>query len=1800
MGQSYRIRTELGVNKTINVQLDQQFEFLEILSLTLQQEDIYIKSCSQYGVVVGRVTANNGFGIPNARVSIFIPITPVDESNPIISSIYPYKSPNDINEDGYRYNLLPYEKSYSSHSATGTLPSRLDTLTGSTAVEIYDKYYKYTAKTNESGDYMIMGVPQGNHTLVMDVDLSDIGEFSLTPQDLIRMGLATEAQVAGNRFRTSTDLNSLPQIINVVKDVQVSPLWGDPELCDIAINRVDYDLREDSNIDIQPTSVFMGSIYSTSDSYRVRPNAKPPDDMGNLCSLTTGPGQILAIRQTIYQDNEGNPVLEQHQLEQSGNIIDGNGVWLTELPMNLDYFITNEFGEKVLSNDPTVGIPTKAKYRFKIKWSQSPNLSEQVRRAYYLVPNVKEYNSSGDDPNPNNPNLQLESSYYFGLAWSGYTNGFSAGTQKNNRLNEIINCEDTFYEFQFNKVYTVSGLIDQFKNGGRGRFIGIKEIDSQDCETTVNKFPVNEGFRNFDLLYFIFAIILQVIQIIGVPLLIIYHFLAFLWNNFAVILLAGLIVYIGSLATKQAILIGLTAAASVGFTFTLALTIAGQAAILVTYLALLVLLTTKFTDIVSYVFGRLKLPMMTYPDCQACECDPEATTPGGGDTEQPPQPGILLQTSNPMSYYNTMTEKSLKSNGGNEDGAAIFNPYETQWISGRAVSSKNPLQFKSTQSQVVSSFNDNGFRDSFMTQSVTLPIGERINLFNTRRKFFEGLNKIKVTFNQPGNINKFHYDNTLIVLGNQVLEPGTLLTFVNPGKSTDRNFTWTGTTGSGVQIPLRGICGVFNNKQTNLGLEWVNPNHPSNPLLSNTTQYFLPEVESECYYDITVDVIESGTTTYLDCSGIRYKIPETPIGQLTIKNENGINISSIGGTAIIDDKKIVKGIAFKRYEFPLDIEYCQVLTAVTITLETRFGQPFIKTNPEFPLTSAPESFWNIINRNQIGYYLQDNPTNGWRFGNTQFGAVPVPPPFNENPLVTLDDLPSKTILILQRGVDPYSPKYINRYQIGNLFGSSENDPNFTFTASTRLNVPIQSLPQNSTISVQNHKNSDEIFYPSVFFEPGIPSSLFPVTSSNPGYSYSSYTTSNVGYYGALDKTWFNNNNLSINIAKLSFSFYANGTINQGNGVTYTYGVTTISNDTGIYSVSNLNTNQTPNTRTVKKSGGITSNVFNYNGPYYIDINNPPTTNWNYLRQYRPNDDLSGAALMYRAPWTINNIGSFNYNSDIANNAPYNLYYSPILYPQFTATTGPTQSLLVANKKLNIMRTDRLPSSDYLDNDFNYNGSTGLLQQNLGFAMYSIDGNLNLYASPGFSTGAQQPTADIGGQYAAINVFTSLNTCEQMVGLKCYEGDGTNFRVKDGCRETDPVESGCYVMVRKPLTDLTKDLGTFAEWGYRFRFNYGLCRGVLAQSFTNNWVNGSLYMFPLQVDTSFNLLGEARSIFAKQLVYFDKKTNTFYYRSSPYNGTKFIGRSAGDLEQSVNRRNLLFPTTIVNLGMKDDIYQEILFEPSSKGYIMKSLNPSSYSDTSDLVNLFVISRITTSKFLTKILSGFNNSLNELFSRGNRNVLRIDGDLAQAMSINSEFGVIPFSPQFYNTNENPSPVNVVGYPNNPTIGIFFSSTTFDLQNKDYLSPGIINFRPSNNVNAITYQYGIKSQEVPFYKWSLNGGTTIFGSEKNNWATNESDIFSQNYQSLSRRTNNTLSNPSYFMGSNVETPAGPNVQPLGDIYQRGYLFGVDSNGKYSNVYSNEVKNFLVSAPNHFYFGIIKGESALDKFKTKYSVDE
>jgi hypothetical protein len=295
MPKSYRIRTQVGVDKYINLNLEQDWEQLEILSLKILANDIYTRFCSDYGVVVGRVFVNGGYGLPNAKVSVFIPLEAADEINPVIAELYPYKTITDTNEDGYRYNLLPKLPSYTGHKSTGSFPNKGDVLMDSSYIEVFDKYYRFTVETNESGDFMIFGVPVGTQTIVMDVDLSDIGCFSLSPQDLIQQGLATESQVDGATFKTSTNLRELPQLKNLVFDVNVAPFWGEADLCQVGITRVDFDLTKQANISIQPTAIFMGSIVSTTDDDALKVNCKPKQNTGNLCELVAGPDRKSVV-----------------------------------------------------------------------------------------------------------------------------------------------------------------------------------------------------------------------------------------------------------------------------------------------------------------------------------------------------------------------------------------------------------------------------------------------------------------------------------------------------------------------------------------------------------------------------------------------------------------------------------------------------------------------------------------------------------------------------------------------------------------------------------------------------------------------------------------------------------------------------------------------------------------------------------------------------------------------------------------------------------------------------------------------------------------------------------------------------------------------------------------------------------------------------------------------------------------------------------------------------------------------------------------------------------------------------------------------------------------------------------------------------------------------------------------------------------------------------------------------------------------------------------------------------------------
>jgi hypothetical protein len=110
MNKSQRIQLNSGntnTDKFIKVQLEQDIDTLEFLSMSIDAKDAYQDFNADYGVLVGRVIANGGVGIPNAKISIFIPLDDTDANDEDIKSIYPYTTPRDKNVDGKRYNLLP-------------------------------------------------------------------------------------------------------------------------------------------------------------------------------------------------------------------------------------------------------------------------------------------------------------------------------------------------------------------------------------------------------------------------------------------------------------------------------------------------------------------------------------------------------------------------------------------------------------------------------------------------------------------------------------------------------------------------------------------------------------------------------------------------------------------------------------------------------------------------------------------------------------------------------------------------------------------------------------------------------------------------------------------------------------------------------------------------------------------------------------------------------------------------------------------------------------------------------------------------------------------------------------------------------------------------------------------------------------------------------------------------------------------------------------------------------------------------------------------------------------------------------------------------------------------------------------------------------------------------------------------------------------------------------------------------------------------------------------------------------------
>jgi hypothetical protein len=389
MNKSQRIYLNTGntgnqnEDKFITVKLEQDVETLEFMSMTLRTKDVYQNFNADYGVLIGRVLANGGIGIENAKISIFIPITDEDASNPDIYKLYPYTTPRDKNTEGKRYNLLPRVSKRNPETnqlepkqAFGSFPIKEEIVTNETFLEVYKKYYKYTTTTNEAGDYMIFGVPVGTQTVHMSCDITDIGRYSMNPASMVVNLGYSEAQFTdrNTKIKSSNDLGDLPNIETQEISVDIRPFWGDAENFEIGITRQDFRIRAT----LTNTFTIFGSAFTDSaetlrgydrestleeeirDLYEIFPNSDDDSGYNDAYGTSLATKRIGTIKETIYyypsdmtdaEINAADPTEDMLVLDKSEySAYYRNGDFVFIINCNRDRVITNQQGNEIPVN----------------------------------------------------------------------------------------------------------------------------------------------------------------------------------------------------------------------------------------------------------------------------------------------------------------------------------------------------------------------------------------------------------------------------------------------------------------------------------------------------------------------------------------------------------------------------------------------------------------------------------------------------------------------------------------------------------------------------------------------------------------------------------------------------------------------------------------------------------------------------------------------------------------------------------------------------------------------------------------------------------------------------------------------------------------------------------------------------------------------------------------------------------------------------------------------------------------------------------------------------------------------------------------------------------------------------------------------------------------------------------------------------------------------------------------------------------------------------------------------------------
>jgi hypothetical protein len=1250
-------------------------------------------------------------------------------------------------------------------------------------------------------------------------------------------------------------------------------------------------------------------------------------------------------------------------------------------------------------------------------------------------------------------------------------------------------------------------------------------------------------------------------------LILLLHLLYFVIWILRVAYIPYLIIYYGVLSVNSFV-----GAFSYGFGATFS---AGVFAMGFLYLIIVALLVYVLLQLWKMNLVGIQVPILTYPECSMCACnqgqgvDENPDEDNGladletGNEDIVPCPYIVLDEApasaltigKPISILSSLGGFKVPKTGNTSSNfinAGPFGPYDLRDAGTRSMVATQfaGKQFDGESANpgygVPSPYLVNNGTDSSVWVTTALPIADRINLFNVKAKYFNssvdnpggGVNRISVKYQPTVNTaaNQIHYDNTIVILCDKSslkkYVSGQMIAFQNPSISKDPNlnsplinlagnYAITGTTG--LVPPLTGTTATG---QISLNVPYANPNGTSGNVAGPT---------------YTINLTGNTKYNYL-------------------------------------------------YRFPTDVEYFQVITGMTYGSFTGMCNP--STTSGLGYTSLNNRY--ISNKTSLWQMI-------WTDGDSRGLSVPTPVVLKPTDSIKNRDLMG--VIILNRGVDPYTDKIEIEYGLGRLFGFT-NEGDRKITTKCRMNIPIQGkflntshsstdypqIPLNGITAgnalVPDQYSGNKLYYDSFTFTP----QPVDVSGMTLQYNESMEEVPTLTHLAAR-YSGFNSNLISY-YSKLDNRSTTNFTIQCSNQGMATPSITSAGKTTiQGFSVRGGNNWFTRIPRIVNPPGTLQPNYLIIDS---VNLYNVNSNNEGYI----PNEVVEGSAIMNlngsygRAGISCGccNWWCFSTCCDwippgnpVDTLKPY--YWSPTYN-----STGNTLNLGTGNSGRQIvMRGDRLPTST-VPEEFCCN--SWVLQKNANLQVYLIPekGTIGIYSSAGSS-------AVIGGGNSLslsstqknINGLFETFTCRGSVNLECYDCNkqiingainGT-ININYGNQYSGGKKifnKGCYIFITRMFLSLVTDWALMAEWIARNMVMLGACRNVFSHTFNNNWVNGNLYAMSFKNDIvgysspTSNPPNAPINVYCSKEVIYHIDTKSFYYRCTPYDGDDFTGT------------DINYPTTMMDLGPRSYFLQEIIMSDEYDGYIANKLNSSSFSHVDEILNLFIVSRFLDNNFLNNLLGALNILAyfqQEDDSRGN---MKIDGDYAQLISINSELGVAAFQSSNYPNDPDPNKQSPIFF-DCQYLGIFYSS---DTQFRDFVTPKRTIIDPTasiNNQSCAFSNFPVYSQVVPLSQWEIKGSGSIFGNEGNNWTYDT--IYTSKYQSLDRLNANSR----YFRNDGISV-----------IDDKGYIYAVTSSGDLSAGVSNWTKNspdpqvVTVGAPFHFYFGLKRGKSSYDRFRSKW----